>query len=67
MAFKVQVASVDLIQGSANVVAFDNSTQPNKAVNIQFPFTPPHSEGKEKEAVIAEAKKLLQQAMNEIS
>jgi hypothetical protein len=64
--FKVQVASVDLMQGSANLVAFDNAIQPAKVVNVQFPFTPPHSEGKEKDAVIAEAKKVLQQALNEI-
>jgi len=68
MAFKVQVASVDLMQGTANVVAFDQLPNgPAKAVNVQFPFTPPHAEGKEKDEVVAEAKKVLQQALNEIS
>lgn len=71
MAFKVQTVSVDLMQGSAVVVAFDQpppspTPNPGKMVQIQFPFSPPHSEGREKDAVIAEAKRVLQQALNEI-
>jgi hypothetical protein len=67
MAFKVQVASVDLMQGSANVVAFDQpASGPAKAVNLTFPFVPSGGEGQEKERVIAAAKLVLQQALNEI-
>jgi hypothetical protein len=67
MAFKVQVASVDLMGGTANVVAFDQPTSgPAKAVNLSFPFTPSGGEGREKDKVIAAAKAVLQQALSEI-
>jgi hypothetical protein len=67
MPFKVQVASVDLMSGTANVVAFDQpASGPAKAVNLQFPFIPSGGEGHEKEKVIAAAKVVLQQALNEI-
>lgn len=67
MAFKVSVASVDLMQGTANVVAFDQpTTGPGKTLNVQFPFTPSGGEGQEKSKVLAAAKAVLQQALNEI-
>lgn len=67
MAFKVQVASVDLMGGTANVVAFDQlPAGPAKVVNIQFPFTPSGGEGHEKDKVIAAAKVVLQQALSEL-
>jgi hypothetical protein len=67
MTFKIQTLSVDLMNGTANVVAVDQSTQPQlKVVNAQFPFTPSGGEGHEKDKVIAAAKPVLQQALNEI-
>lgn len=68
MAFKVSNAMIDVINGSGNVVAFDTPPNgPNKTVQISFPFNPPPAEGKERDRLIAEAKKVLQQALNEIS
>lgn len=67
MAFKIQNINVDLMNGTANVVAVDQSTQPQiKVVNAQFPFTPSGGEGHEKDKVVAAAKAVLQQALNEI-
>lgn len=67
MAFKIQNINVDLINGTANVIAVDQSTQPQlKIASIQFPFTPSGGEGHEKDKVIAAAKAALQQALNEI-
>lgn len=61
------MASVDLMQGTANVVAFDQQPSgPAKVINVQFSFNPPPSEAKEKDKVIAEAKKVLQQALNDL-
>jgi hypothetical protein len=67
MAFKVQTINADLMNGTANVVALDQSTQPQvKVINVQFPFTPPGHEGQEKDKVVVAAKLVLQQALNEI-
>ena len=68
MAFKVQNMSVDLINHQATVWAIDqfDPTKPAKTVTIQFPFTPPPSEGSEQGKVLAAAKAVLQQALNEI-
>ena len=67
MAFKIQNINVDLMNGTANVVAVDQATQPQiKVVNAQFPFIPSGGEGHEKDKVIAAAKATLQQALNEI-
>jgi hypothetical protein len=67
MAFKIQVASIDLMGGTANVVAFDRSTSGSaKAVNIEFPFISSGEEGHAKNKVIAAAKAVLQQALNEL-
>jgi hypothetical protein len=70
MTFKVQVASVDLLGGMANVVAYDQPVQPSptnlpKSFNLSFPFA---SSGgpQEKDKVIAAAKQILQQAAAEI-
>jgi hypothetical protein len=50
MTFKIQVASVDLMGGTANVVAFDQPTSgPAKVLNVQFSFTPSGGEGHEKD------------------
>ena len=67
MAFKIQTLSVDLLNGTANVVAMDQSTPLQiKLVNAQFPFTPSGGEGHEKDKVVAAAKAVLQQALNEL-
>ncbi|MDA9456409.1 hypothetical protein XI00_19610 [Bradyrhizobium sp. CCBAU 21359] len=74
MAFKVQNINVDLMNEQATLVAFDNPTSPTpgnpphmpKMLQVTFPFDPPAREGKEKDLAIAEAKKVLQQALNEI-
>ena len=67
--FKLTQVSVDVLNRTANVMAIDQPTIPGshaKVVNVQFPFSPPDSEGQEKDRVISEAKKILQQAINEI-
>jgi hypothetical protein len=52
---------VDLQNHTANVVAVDISTQPQiKVVNVQFPFNPPPSEGREEDKAIAAVKAVLQ-------
>jgi hypothetical protein len=65
MAFKATAAMVDIINGTASVVAFDQpASGPAKTmVQVNFPFHPP---GQEKQQVIDAAKKVLQQALNEI-
>jgi hypothetical protein len=69
MPFKVQVASIDLIGQTANVVAFDQIIPPvpgpAASINLTIPFTPaggPDERGK----LIAAAKAALQRAQNEI-
>jgi hypothetical protein len=62
LAFKVQTLTVDLNSGMANVVAIDQTTQPFKVVNVQFP----HAEGQDKNQILAAAKVILQQAINEL-
>jgi hypothetical protein len=68
MTFKVQVTSIDLMGGTANVVAFDQPTTsvPGGTLNLQFPFTPSGGADHEKEKVIAAAKVVLQQILTEI-
>jgi hypothetical protein len=68
MAFKVTSAMVDVINATANVVAIDQTPTggPSKMVQISFPFHPPAAEGQEKQRVIDEAKRVLQQALSEI-
>ncbi|RXH36634.1 hypothetical protein XH99_06610 [Bradyrhizobium nanningense] len=67
MVFKVQVASVDLMQSMANVVAVDQPAAGLATIlNVQFPFTPSGGEGHEKEKVLAAAKEAARQALNEI-
>ena len=67
MAFSVQNATIDVINKTANVVATDPQTHGvAKFVQVSFPFDPPPSEVQEKDRVIAEAKKVLQQALSEI-
>lgn len=64
MAFKVQTVTLDLVNATASVVMFDQvGGSPPKVVNIQFP---PPAAGKERNDVVAEAKRVLQQAVNEI-
>jgi hypothetical protein len=70
MTFKVQVASIDLMGGMANVVAFDQPTTPTPgpaaSFNLQFPFAPSGGADHEKEKVIAAAKVVLQRVLTEI-
>jgi hypothetical protein len=68
MAFKVQNMSIDLMNHQATVWALDqfDPAKPAKTVTIQFPFTPPPSEASEQGKVLAAAKAVLQQALNEI-
>ena len=70
MAFKVQTINVDLMTRQANLVAFDQSPpapgHAPKMIQVNFPFNPPSREGDEKAQAIAEAKAVLQQALNEI-
>jgi hypothetical protein len=70
MTFKVQVASIDLMAGMANVVAFDQATTltPGRAAsfNLQSPFAPSGGADHEKEKVIAAAKVVLQRIPTEI-
>jgi hypothetical protein len=70
MTFKVQVASIDLMGGTANVVAFDQSPTPTPgptaSLNLQFPFTPSGGADHEKDKVIAAAKVALQRVLSEI-
>jgi hypothetical protein len=67
MAFAIQNLNVDILNHTANLVAVDQSSQPQlKVVSVQFPFNPPHAEVQEKDQAIAAAKAILQQALNEI-
>ncbi len=68
MAFTVQNMSIDLMNHQATVWAIDqlDASKPAKTVTVQFPFTPPPSEASEKAKVLAAAKAVLQQALNEI-
>jgi hypothetical protein len=65
MAFKVTGANVDLVVGTATLVATDLSSvqTPISVIQVQFPFQP---NGTDEERVIAEAKKVLQQAIDEL-
>jgi hypothetical protein len=70
MAFKVQNINVDLMNGTANVIAIDQAIPPAtmpKVVQVSFPFDPPNHEGREKDKAVAAAKAVLQQPANEIS
>ena len=67
MAFKVSNISVDLMNNTANLVAYDQTDpQHPKTLQLSFPFDPPNKEGKEKDLAIAAAKVLLQQAANDL-
>lgn len=68
MAFKVSNMNIDPLNHQATVVALDqfDPTKPAKMVQVQFPFTPPPSEATEAAKVIAAAKAVLQQALNEL-
>ncbi len=67
MAFTIQNINVDLRNHTANLVAVDQSSQPQiKVVSVQFPFNPPPSETREEDRAIAAAKAILQQALNEL-
>ena len=65
MAFKVTSANVDLVVGTATLVATDLSSMqvPISVIQVQFPFQPNGTIG---ERVIAEAKRVLQQAIDEL-
>jgi hypothetical protein len=64
MTFKVATVNVD--GGVATIVAMDQLTSgPNKVVNVQFPFSP-SEKTQEKDKLIAAAKIIIQQALNEI-
>jgi len=65
MAFKASAAMIDVINGTASVVAFDQPTAgPAKTmVQINFPF---QSSAHDRQEVIDAAKRVLQQALNEI-
>ena len=74
MTFKVVNKTIDLRNHQAIVTAEDQPLPPigtaklgqPKIVTIQFPFTPPASEATEATEVIQAAKKILQQALNEL-
>jgi hypothetical protein len=67
MAFKVSNISVDLMNNTANLVAYDQTDpQHPKTLQLTFPFDPPNREGKEKDLATAAAKALLQQAAADI-
>jgi hypothetical protein len=68
MTFKVQNMSVDLMNHQATVWVMDqfDPTKPAKTITVQLPFTPPPSEASEQAKVLAAAKAVLQQALNEI-
>jgi hypothetical protein len=68
MTFKVSQAMVDVINKNANVVLTEQPQGPGPARMVQttFPFDPPPAEAAEKDRVIAAAKQVLQQALNDI-
>jgi hypothetical protein len=68
MAFTVQTATIDLVGSSATLVATDvsNIGATTSLLRIEFPFDP-DTQGKERDLVVAAAKVVLQQALNEIS
>lgn len=61
VAFTVETANVDLAHGVAKIIAFDHAGK-TKMVTLHFPFAAPGSQ----DEVIAEAKKVMRQAMDEI-
>jgi hypothetical protein len=65
MAFKASAAMIDVINGTASVVAFDQPPGgPAKTmVQVNFPF---ESAARDRQEVIDAAKRVLQQALNEI-
>jgi hypothetical protein len=69
MAFKITSSMTDTTNKTCNIVAIDQPSSGGhaKMVQVSFPFDPPASEQKERDQQIAEAKKILQQALNEIS
>ena len=67
MAFSVTAANIDIVNNAASVMASDPQTNgPAKFVQVSFPFFPSSSEARDRDWVIAEAKKVLQQALGEL-
>jgi hypothetical protein len=66
MAFKIQSLSVDLVIGDRQFCGVQASTPSPKMVQGTFPFTPTGREGHEHDKVLAAAKAVLQQALNEL-
>jgi hypothetical protein len=67
MAFTVNSATFDVVSMQASVVAQDNPMTPGpaKTLQITFPYDP--AAATERSRLIAAAKKVLQQALNELA
>ena len=70
MAFSVTAVNIDLINNTASVMASDPLTsgpaRPAKFIQVSFPFFPSPSVARDTDWAIAEAKKVLQQALEEL-
>ena len=66
MAFKITNSMVDTINKTVNAVFQDQPQQgPGRMVQLSFPFSPPPAEAAETAHVIAAAKQVLQQLLND--
>jgi hypothetical protein len=71
MVFKLSQAATDIVSGFATVTALDTpppgpGAGPPKMVQAHFPFTPPVHEVDELKQMVAAAKVVLQQAINDL-
>jgi len=65
MAFEIQSVNLDRTARQATVLASDQSSDPIKVVNLQFPFAPGGSD--DWNDAIAAAKTILEQALTDLS
>jgi hypothetical protein len=70
MTFKLSQATTGLLRGLATVTVFEDppsgaSAGKPKMVQVQFPFMIPASEADDLKKMVTEAKRLLQEAIND--